>query len=318
MHLGSIARRAEELKRLDCNARSARPPIPRSAKVELDSNCNLRCSFCSRQRSPRASIATTRQQFGAIARNLRGAGVEQLGLFYINEPFLCEWLAEAVYTAKHEVGFPYVFVTTNGIGISLDAIRECIEAGLDSLKFALNFADSEQLVSAAGASRGIDAVLGSVVATRRIRDDIVARGGHRCRLSASSLRFDGEQEIRMRPLLGRLDHVVDEHYWLPVFGCDSRWSCLTGGGDCGNIIRKPTPCWSLFTEAHVRADGKLSACCLDASERFVVGDLTQTSFLSAWHSDAFRALRVAHLSNDLRGTVCADCIGFDASGASVL
>ena len=62
--------------------------------------------------------------FTRVAGELREAGVEQLGLFYIGESFLCDWLPEAVRYAKRACGYPYVFLTTNGVAAS----RERIEA----------------------------------------------------------------------------------------------------------------------------------------------------------------------------------------------
>ena len=33
-------------------------------------------------------------------------GVEELGVFYLGESFLCPWLPEAIRFAKQDVGFP--------------------------------------------------------------------------------------------------------------------------------------------------------------------------------------------------------------------
>jgi mRNA-degrading endonuclease toxin of MazEF toxin-antitoxin module len=46
-------------------------------------------------------------------------------------------------------------------------------------------------------------------------------------------------------------------------------------GNQGRVgaLRKPLPCWSLFTEGHVTHDGRLSACCFDHDGRFEMGDL---------------------------------------------
>jgi hypothetical protein len=41
-----------------------------------------------------------------------------------------------------------------------------------------------------------------------------------------------------------------------------------------------------------------------------MGNLDATPFAEAWHSPAFRRLREAHLARDVRGTACAECIGY--------
>lgn len=75
-------------------------------------------------------------------------------------------------------------------------------------------------------------------------------------------------------------------------------------------LRDPLPCWSAFTEGHVTADGRLSACCFDANSNWTMGDLNTTPFMEAWNSTAFTELRAAHLAGDVSKTVCADCVAY--------
>ena len=75
-------------------------------------------------------------------------------------------------------------------------------------------------------------------------------------------------------------------------------------------LREPLPCWSAFTEGHVTAEGKLSACCFDATSHWTMGDLNKQSFMEAWNSTAFSNLRAAHLRKDVRGTVCENCLAY--------
>jgi iron-sulfur cluster protein len=83
-------------------------------------------------------------------------------------------------------------------------------------------------------------------------------------------------------------------------------------GNQGRIgaLREPLPCWSAFTEGHVTAEGKLSACCFDATANWTMGDLTKLSFMEAWNSAPFVKLREAHLKKDVCGTVCENCIAY--------
>ena len=115
----------------------------------------------------------------------------------------------------------------------------------------------------------------------------------------------------------RILPYVDEHYWLPLYGQAGLTSGALGtaptAGNQGRIgaLRKPLPCWSLFTEGHITWDGRLSACCFDHDGRFHMGDLTRQSFAEAWHSAPFRRLRAANLAEDVRGTPCEKCIAYD-------
>ena len=41
-----------------------------------------------------------------------------------------------------------------------------------------------------------------------------------------------------------------------------------------------------------------------------MGDLTKQSFMEAWNSPEFIALRRAHLRKDVTGTPCEECVAY--------
>lgn len=251
-----------------------------------------------------------RALYSRIIREMRAEGVEELGLFYIGESFLCSWLPEAISEAK-EVGFPYVFLTTNGAVATPQKVEACMRAGLDSLKFSLNFADAEQLAHVAQASkRFFDLALYHVAEARRIRD----AGGYPCRIYASSIAFDGVQGERMRGVMSKIEPLVDEAYWLPLYGMSGAskaagWKPRPGNPGRLDAMRPPLPCWAVFSEGHVTHDGKMVACCFGTGVDgdMVMGDLREQTFMDAWNSPAYQSLRAAHLREDVRGTPCEAC-----------
>jgi hypothetical protein len=303
-----IAQRLRAITHIEGAARSITPPVPKSARVEISGACDLHCFFCASHKHPREPAEMSPELYMRLARELRDAGVEQLGLFHIGESFLCEWLPDAIRYAKDVCGYPYVFLTTNGVSATPERVRSALLAGLDSLKFALNWADPWQFQAVTRAPAAeFESVLRNLEAARSIRDDVRHETGHRCALYASSLCYDGEQRTRMAAVLRDVEPCVDQHYWLPLLG---HWG-LPDARQAGRPVPvKELPCWPLFTEAHITRDGKLSACGLDASSRFHMADLTTTAFVEAWHSTAFQTLRAAHLSDRTSGTVCQHCVAY--------
>jgi radical SAM protein with 4Fe4S-binding SPASM domain len=304
----SITERLEKVRALDAVTRSVTPPVPRSAKIELTSRCDLHCYFCASHKHPRAFSEMTPALYTHIADELRMVGVEQLGLFYIGESMLCEWLPEAIRYAKHVCRFRYVFLTTNGLSATPDRVRACMAAGLDSIKFAFNWSDGvefERVTGVPGAE--YDRLLANLRSARSVRDDVQHETGHRCAIYASSLRYDDAQPERMRATLQQIEPCVDQHYWLPLLGHCGLPDPQSRGRP---VPVKDLPCWAMFSEAHITWDGKLSACSLDGSARFHMGDLEKTSFVNAWHSPAFRELRARHLERDVKGTPCQSCVAY--------
>lgn len=284
-------------------------PAPKSVKIELTATCNYACRFCVKAIRKEGGHMD-RALYSRIIRELRECGVEELGVFYIGESFTCKWLPAAIAEAKG-IGFPYVFLTTNGSAATPERVRECMAAGLDSLKFSLNFDTPSQLADVAQVDakywqRAID----NLKAAKRVRDE----GGFKCGLYASSIAFDGEQGERMRAVVDDIRPFVDEHYWLPLYGMSGAskaagWKPKPGNPGRLDAMREPLPCWAVFTEGHITKDGHLAACCFGSGSdgALLMADLKQVRFMQGWNSLAYRALRRSHLAKDVSKTACAEC-----------
>lgn len=313
-----ITDRIDAITKIPQEYLSAKLPAPKSVKIELTGRCNYRCGFCAlRNRKEQPKSDMDFWLFKRITKEMREAGVEEIGLFYLGESFMApDRLLDALRWCK-KIGFPYVFLTSNASLADPVLVKPLMEAGLDSLKWSVNASDTEQFKEVMGVSDKYFArALENIKSAYRIREAY----GFETKLSASSIKYDGEQQEKMEALLK--EHVapyVDCHYWLPLYSMGSvatqREAELGYKPTAGNqgrlgALRDPLPCWSAFTEGHVRADGGLSLCCFDADGRFMVGDLTKQSFMEAWNSEDFQKVRAAHLKKDVSGTVCEACVAY--------
>jgi hypothetical protein len=284
-------------------------PAPKSCKIEITARCQYKCQFCVKSIRPDDG-EMDRALYSRLVKECRSAGVEEWGLFYVGESTLCKWLPEAIAEAK-SAGFPYTFLTTNGAACSEKKLKDIMEAGLDSLKFSLNFYDAAQLASVAQVHdsnwrKAIDAVK----TARRIRDEF----GYATRIYASSIAFDGEQGEKMQSVVDEIRPFVDSHYFLPLYGMSGASKAAGMKPQPGNPgrldnMRDPLPCWAVFTEAHITHDGKLAACCFGSGidGGLIMADLKECTFSEGWNSQAFRELRGAHLAKDVSRTACAEC-----------
>lgn len=303
----TITSRIDAITRIPLNYRHEFLPAPKSVKIEITATCNYACSFCTKSLNAYEDGHMDRALYSRVIREMRAAGVEELGVFFIGESFTCKWLPEAIKEAK-EVGFPYVFLTTNGSAATPDRVYQCMDAGLDSLKFSLNFHSASQLAEVAKVSpkywrKAID----NLKAARKIRDD----HGFKTGLYASSIAFDGAQGDAMREIVAEVKPFVDEHYWLPLYGMSGASKAAGMKPQAGNpgrldAMRDPLPCWSVFTEGHITKDGIMSACCFGGAG-LEMADLKEVDFMTGWNSLKYRELRKAHLCKDVSKTACAEC-----------
>jgi len=312
----SIIEKIDNITRIPVEYRNTILPAPRSVKIELTGKCNFKCHFCARSQKLRDMKEMDRDLFERLLLEMREAGVEEIGLFYLGESFMCKWLEEAIHFAKHTAGFPYVFLTTNGSLATPERVDRCMVAGLDSLKFSLNYADESQFVEIARVKKKLfHTMLSNIKDAHRVRKT----HGYKCGLYASYIQYDGEQGKRMEAMAKEMEPYVDELYALPLYNQaglvteqekEHGWTATAGNRGRLDALREPLPCWAVFTEGHITWDGVLSACCFDHDGRFHMGDLTSKSFMKAWNSTKFQELRAAHLKKDVTGTVCEKCVAY--------
>jgi MoaA/NifB/PqqE/SkfB family radical SAM enzyme len=315
----TITERIDNTTRIPADYLKAVLPAPKSVKIEISPRCNYRCGFCAlRTREVQPKWDMDFELFKRVTQEMREAGVQEIGVFYLGESFMNpRLLVDCILHLKRDISMPYVFLTSNASMSFPEAVEECMKAGLDSLKWSVNAADESQFEQIMGVSgRLFRRALDNIKAAAEVR----ARGGYKTGLYASSIRYDGEQQEKMEQLLAeRVRPHVDQHYWLPLYSMgafatqrEEQLGYRPTAGNQGRIgaLREPLPCWSAFTEGHVTAEGKLSACCFDATANWTMGDLNQVSFMDAWNSKSFVALRTAHLKKDVTGTVCEKCVAY--------
>lgn len=294
-------------------------PAPKSVKIELTAKCNYRCGFCAlRTRVHQPKEDMDFEFFKRITLQMKTAGVEEIGCFYLGESFMAPRLLIAAISYLNDIGIPYVFLTSNASMADPFSVENCMKAGLDSLKWSVNACHETQFKEIMGVSEKLYHLsLENIKSAWTIRET----GGYKTKLYASSIRYDGEQLLKMESLLEeKIYPYVDQHYWLPLYSMGSfatkreeelGFKPIAGNQGRIGALREPLPCWSAFTEGHVTANGKLSACCFDAGEKWIMADLNNMDFLSGWNSLPFQKLRQAHLNKDVSDTICESCIAYN-------
>ena len=306
-------------------------PPPKSVKIELSARCNLRCKYCAvgmRKKAPPPDMDL--DFFKAITSDMRISGVEEIGLFYLGESFMNpELLVKACDWVKNELKFPYVFLTSNATIARANTVEQLMQVGLDSLKWSANFADEQQFEYFTNSkSVFFYKALENIKEAWKIRN----KHNYETKLSASSIMYGDDQKPKMEKFLEEnIIPYVDKHYWLPLYQMSmyrehvmKEIGYMPTAGNMGRLddktflpTRKPLPCWSAFTEGHVRADGGLSACCFGADNRFDMGILDGNNFMMAWNSKKFQKLREAQLrtltegQGALKGTPCQVCVAYE-------
>ena len=114
-------------------------PVPfrrlfRQVAIETRTDCNLRCEFCPQSSNPRPQQVMSQEMFKKIIDDL--AAIDYSGRimpFANNEPLLDDRLVGFVAYARKQCPLSELHLLTNGVGLSVDTVKELLAAGIDDL-----------------------------------------------------------------------------------------------------------------------------------------------------------------------------------------
>jgi len=273
--------------------RVTKPPFPRQIQVETSNICNHACSFCAYTVMERPRRHMDRDLFKRLVAEAYECGAREIGLFAGAEPLTCKWLDEYVAYCR-EIGYEYMYISTNGALATPDKLARLLDAGLSSIKFSVNGGDRETYQRV----HGRDA-FDTVIANIRFVAEYRARLERPVYLGVS---FVGtpDTDHSFEPLKELIGDAVDEVIYYEA------------SNQSGQMPELPDPpyrdCHLPFNKAHISREGYLKACCNDYENLLAIEDLNAVPMMEAWHSERFQALRQRHIDDALGDTMCANCI----------
>ncbi len=315
----TIAKRIDRIASIPTKYLSETPPPPIAMKFGLERVCNFACDFCYTReardgfKGGRGGYVMPFEDRLIVLQKIADAGVKEIGLFLWGEPMTDKKLPDTIRAAKTDFGFERVFITTNGSLATEERVRECINAGMDSLKFSVFAKDGPELVSISHVgSKMFDKVMNNIRTAVKVRNEIEAKTGHKCDISASWIRLYPNREEEMLPVLNKLKKWGVNTYGLTSYNIDDEqlseeqirdgWTVSIGNPGREANPHPPIPCHILFTFCAVDERGNMHVCAFDhgpKTPRFAVGNLLDdgVTFMDLWHHEKYRAFRRAHLQS---------------------
>lgn len=278
----------------------------RKMLVEVSNMCNHQCIFCANKDMTRKRGKIDTSFLEHILKEAYGEGIRQVGFYTTGEPLINQDLAEYIRKAKN-IGFTYIYITTNGRLALLEKMKELSEADLDSVKFSINAIDREEYKLIHGAD-DFDIVINN------IKDLIQWRNVNKVKLkimvSYIATRYTQrplkEIELFFKPL-------CDEIAVMPVTNAGGLnaagmkyLSCEDGIYEFEAALH--LPCHYLFDTVTVTYEGYLTACCIDFQNYLAYADLKETTLKDAWNNETIRKLRRQHIEKRLGNNLCHNCI----------
>lgn len=281
-----------------------RPPFPHNMLVEVTNACNHHCVFCGYQNMKRPKRCCDKEIMLDIIRQAYENGTREIGFYLIGEPLMNPDLETYVAHAK-DLGFEYIYLTTNGALADIERMKTLIKAGLNSVKFSVNAATPESYEFIHGHD-DYEKVKKNIYDLRKYFTENNLEVP--IFISFVKTKQNGDDAARLHK---DFDLFVDRIYEYPCANLGDNMQTLLDK----NVVEREqlisgsrVPCDMIFNRLHVTCEGYLNACCADANGYMAVIDLHETSLADAWYSDEMMALRQRHLNGDLYGMLCYNCI----------
>jgi len=240
-----------------------------------------------------------------VLKDAFSCGTRELGFYTTGDPFIYKGLDKLVKVSK-DIGYEYIYISTNGALANPDISKKVIDAGIDSIKFSINAIDRESYNLIHGKDDWLKVIenLKFISLYKKKNDlklslyittvvtNIIEKGVEK--FKSEIIKFvDEVQLISVHDQGGYMNKASEL--------LRSRTSKYKAPPKISDICMLP------FNRLHVTSEGYLTACCVDYQNYLAITDLKKISIKEAWESEEFIELRRKHLNKDLGNTLCHNC-----------
>lgn len=258
------------------------PAFPLHVDIEVTDACNLRCVMCVHGSGKLVKTGFIDKAFATdMIQQAAEGGAYSIKFNWRGEPALYKQLPELIAYAKQQ-GIQEVQINTNGVGFSVESIRNIVEAGLDRIIFSVD-ADSEETyekIRVGGNFRKLISNIESLLAIRKER--------------STCKPFVRVQMVRMRD---NKDEVAGFYRRWEGKVDDIRVSDVTDRGQ-GNqlsvgdqIAVGRRTCPQPWLRMVINREGLVMPCCSDWHCRWIIGNAKEETLSSIWTGDKMRKFR---------------------------
>lgn len=293
---------------------SMNPSLPKSLNIELNSNCNQKCVFCSFHgpyacNEPKLAMMDLEDVKKILDEAKRlGIGEKEVGFYLSGEVFLHKNFVEIVKYAK-QLGFKYTFITTNGALATPEKMKEVLDAGLDSIRFSINAADRDTYKEVHGRD-DFDKVVENIRFMNKYikENNLNVATSISCVITKKTLGI----QAKIREIFGEL---VEDILFIPVMldrlkkdeDFIQEYQIMD---DSDSEINKDFICPMLFDTMYISANLEVMPCCEAYDDDCFFYDLKEDFDLEkAWNCNTYQKYRSIFLHGaDDKGTICENCI----------
>ncbi|MFV0516070.1 MAG: radical SAM/SPASM domain-containing protein [Aminipila sp.] len=278
------------------------PPFPHTNfLIETSNACNHKCIFCAHQKMKRKVGKIDKNLAFDLLQQAYDLGTREVGFYATGEPFLVAELPEYIQKAK-DIGYTYIYLTSNGSLATPEKIRAVIDAGLDSIKFSIN-APERELYKFIHGKDDFDIVMENLKYLNEYRG--ISKRNYKIFVTGILTRFT---ENYKEDYYKVFENLADEIVFKNVYNQGGYMPEIDTLLKCKNDDEVYRRCNLPFDAISVTCEGYLSIENADFENMLVVADLNKVSLKDGWYGDKMKEIRRMFLEDKLDGTLCDGCV----------
>jgi radical SAM protein with 4Fe4S-binding SPASM domain len=273
--------------------------IPGRLRIENTNICNADCIFCPHQKMKRKQGIMDFELFKKIIEEARLYDIPLISIHGFGEPLLDKDFFTRVKYAR-EKGVKKIATNTNASFLNDSNIDKLLESGLDEIYISFDAATEDTY-------KKIRPGLDFQQVESNIKKLVQAKKEKKLEFPKIFLSFvecrENRKEVKqyLRKWKGSVDGISISYL--------INWAGHFPSGNLKKDRQKKDPCRFLWTDMAISWDGKVTICCYDYENDFVIGDLTKEKIKDVWNSEELNKLRKLHLEHQFREIkICKECI----------
>lgn len=280
----------------------------KTLNIEITSCCNENCIYCyfAAKDFHKKRVMIDEEFFYRVTKEAYELGITDVGLYMTAEPLMNPKVYDYVAHLK-QVGFPYVYISTNGILCTPSNLEKLASAGVDSIKFSISAGTRDNFIK----HHGVDAfekVRQNVEYAYKYREE--NKLDYRLFMFSIITNYNYEEKELIEEIFSP---YVDELVFVDVLDGPIKLKGLEEmlmknkeaqyKADAARTI----PCAMVFNRIVIDEEGYLCICC-DSGDSFTrVINIKGMSLKDAVYSKEMQRVRKMHLENKVENTICNRC-----------
>jgi phosphoenolpyruvate phosphomutase len=228
-------------------------------------------------------------------------GTREVGFYATGEPFIVPELPEYIKKAK-EIGYEYIYLTSNGVLATPERARAVIDAGLDSIKFSINSPERKMYEFIHGHD-DFDVVMKHL----KYLNDYRKESGKSFKIFVTGI-LTRYTEYMKDDFFTVFKGLADQIVFKNVYNQGGYMPEIEELLKCYSDDEQYRRCNLPFDAISVTYEGYLSVENADYENMLVVADLNKVSLKDAWYGEKMKQIRQAFINDKLDGLVCDGCV----------